>query len=97
MWSEASIFASSVRERRHLERGGTMSKEAWEDDYEMEPEYDFSNSVRNPYAARFREGKKQVSLDDDVSAAFPDSQSVNDALRLLIKAARNVKDLPKAS
>jgi hypothetical protein len=74
-----------------------MSKEAWEDDYEMEPEYDFSKSVPNPYAARFREGTTQVLLDADVSAAFPDSQSVNEALRLLIKAAKNVKDLPKAS
>jgi hypothetical protein len=74
-----------------------MSKEVQEDDYEMEPEYDFSDSVPNPYAARFREGTTQVVLDADVSAAFPDSQSVNEALRLLIKAAKNVKDLPKAS
>jgi hypothetical protein len=74
-----------------------MSKEAWEDDYEMEPEYDFSNGVRNPYAARFREGATRIVLDADVLAAFPDSESVNEALRLLIKAAKNVKDLPKAS
>lgn len=74
-----------------------MSKEALEDDYEMEPEYDFSDSVPNPYAVPFREGAIQVILDADVSAAFPDSQSVNEALRLLIKAAKNVKDLPKAS
>jgi hypothetical protein len=74
-----------------------MSKEAWEDDYEMEPEYDFSDSVRNPYAARFREGATQIVLDADVRAAFPDSQSVNEALRVLIKATRGVKDLRKAS
>jgi hypothetical protein len=74
-----------------------MSKEAWEDNYEMEAEYDFSGGVRNPYAARFREGTTQVILDPDVSAAFPDSQSVNEALRLLIKAAKSVRDLPKAS
>jgi hypothetical protein len=74
-----------------------MSKEAWEDDYEMEAEYDFSNGVRNPYAARYREGTTQVVLDADVSAAFPDAESVNEALRLLIKAAKHAKDLPKAS
>ncbi len=74
-----------------------MSKEAWEDDYEMEAEYDFSNSVPNPYAARFREGTTQIVLDADVSAAFPDSRSVNEALRLLIKAAKSAQDLPKAS
>ncbi len=42
------------RDERRPERGGNMSgetdKAAWEDDYEMEPEYDFSNSVPNPYA-----------------------------------------------
>jgi hypothetical protein len=36
-------------------------------------------------------------LDPDVSVAFPDSQSVNEALRLLIKAAKGAKNLPKAS
>ena len=73
-----------------------MSKEAWEDNYEMEPEYDFSKSVPNPYAARFREGTNLVVLDADVRAAFPDSQAVNEALRVLIKAAQGVKDLRKA-
>jgi hypothetical protein len=38
-----------------------------------------------------------VSLDDDVKTAFPDSQSVNEALRLLIKAAKTAKELQKAS
>jgi hypothetical protein len=38
-----------------------------------------------------------ISLDEDVKAAFPDSKSVNEALRLLIKAAKDAQALPKAS
>jgi hypothetical protein len=38
-----------------------------------------------------------VSLDPDVKAAFPDSQSVNEALRLLIKTAKSAQDLAKVS
>jgi hypothetical protein len=36
-----------------------------------------------------------VSLDADVKAAFPDSASVNEALRLLIKTAKSAQELPK--
>lgn len=47
------------------------------------PEYDFSKARRNPYAARYREGTNVVLLDPDVAKVFPDSQSVNEALRAL--------------
>lgn len=62
---------------------------------DMQEEYDFSGSVRSPYAALAGE-VNLVTVDPDVHAAFPDSASVNDALRLLIKAARQAQ-LPKAS
>ena len=66
------------------------------EDDEMREEYDFSQSVRAPYAALAGD-VQVVTLDADVRAAFPDSQSVNEALRVLIKAAQGVKDLRKAS
>jgi hypothetical protein len=62
----------------------------------MRDEYDFSNGIRNPYVQRFQE-LNLVSLDEDVKAAFPDSKSVNDALRLLIKAAKGAQRFQKAS
>ncbi len=71
-----------------------MTKE--ERDDEMRDEYDFSNGIRNPYVQRFQE-LNLVSLDEDVKAAFPDSKSVNDALRLLIKAAKGAQRFQKAS
>ena len=56
-------------------------READEDD--LLPEYDFSKARRNPFAARYREGTNVVLLDPDVAKDFPDSQSVNEALRAL--------------
>ena len=38
-----------------------------------------------------------VTLDPNVAVVFPDSQSVNEALRLLIKVAKRVRDFQKAS
>jgi hypothetical protein len=51
---------------------------------EMRPEYDFSAGVRGKYVNRCRKGNNVVLLDPDVAAAFPDSTSVNEALRALL-------------
>jgi Trm5-related predicted tRNA methylase len=49
----------------------------------MRPEYDFSKARRNATAARFAKGTNVVLLDPDVQEAFPTSESVNEALRVL--------------
>ena len=54
---------------------------------EMRPEYDFSGAVRGKYYERYRAGTNVVLLDADVAEIFPTSQNVNDALRVLIRAA----------
>jgi hypothetical protein len=51
---------------------------------EMLPEYDFSQGVRNKYAERYRAGTNLVLLEPDVAKRFPDSESVNRALRSLL-------------
>ena len=56
-------------------------------DPDMLDEYDFSEGVQGKYAARFGAGSNVVVLSPDVAAFFPDSASVNDALRTLIKIA----------
>ncbi len=53
----------------------------------MRKEYDFSGGVIGKYAKRYADTTNIVSLDPDVADAFPDSKSVNDALRTLIKIA----------
>lgn len=58
---------------------------------ELRSEYDLSalpGGVRGKYAQRYREGTNLVLLAPDVAAMFPDDESVNDALRALIKIAR---------
>ncbi len=59
------------------------------DAMEMLDEYDFSQGVRGKYAQRYTEGSNVVLLSPDVAEAFPDSVSVNRALRSLIAIARN--------
>ncbi len=58
------------------------------DDDEMLPEYDFSGGVRGKYAERYARAKNVVVLDPDVAEAFPDSESVNRALRTLAATLR---------
>ena len=58
-------------------------------DDDMRPEYDFSHGVRGKHHAAYRAGTNVVLLDDDVAKAFPDSASVNRALRLLVDLAKD--------
>ena len=52
---------------------------------ELLPEYDFSGGVRGRHQAAYKAGTNVVLLDPDVARAFPDSSSVNTALRLLLE------------
>ena len=54
----------------------------------MRPEYDMRGGVRGKYAGRIKRDTVMVTLAPDVAATFPDAESVNEALRILIKAAR---------
>ena len=58
---------------------------------EMRPEYDLRGDVRGKYYQQYREGTNVVLLDSDVAAVFRDSESVNRALRVLIKAASQLE------
>jgi hypothetical protein len=60
-----------------------------EDD--MRPEYDLRGGVRGKYYKQYVEGTNVVLLDPDVAAVFRDSESVNQALRVLIKAAGQIE------
>ncbi len=65
-----------------------MSKVQRTDDFEMREEYDFSKGVRGKYAARYAQGSNIVVLDPDIAEVFPDSESVNKALRAIAEIAR---------
>ena len=55
---------------------------------EMLPEYNFSKGVRGKYAKRYAAGTNIIVLSPDVAEVFPDSASVNETLRVLIKIGR---------
>lgn len=60
-----------------------------EEQDDMREEYDFSSmkgGVRGKYADTLDNTSVTVLLDSDVAKVFPDSQSVNEALRSLTRA-----------
>ncbi len=65
-------------------------------DPDLLPEYDFSKGVRGKYVQRLDAGSNIVVLAPDVAEFFPDSESVNEALRTLVSIAqRQVKSPAK--
>ena len=57
---------------------------------DMRPGYDFSGGVRGKYYQAYMQASNVVVLDPDVAEIFPDSASVNEALRLLAKIAKSM-------
>lgn len=67
---------------------------------EMRPEYkreDLGEGKRGKYFNKYQKGSNVVLLSPDVAAVFHDEDSVNDALRDLIKVARHSVKLAKRS
>ncbi len=58
---------------------------------------ELGKGIRGKYFAEYKKGTNLVLLSPDVAKAFPDDASVNDALRSLIKIARQTTGLTKAS
>ncbi|MEA5580165.1 hypothetical protein VB620_02280 [Nodularia harveyana UHCC-0300] len=66
---------------------------------ELRPEYDFSKmkgGVKGKYVERYRTGTNVVLLDPDVAQAFPTSDAVNEALRLLMQVAQRQKPITES-
>lgn len=64
-----------------------MKKKTVERDPDILDEYDFSQGVRGKYVQRFAEGSNVVVLSPEIAEVFPDSESVNQALRPLVEIA----------
>jgi ribosomal 50S subunit-associated protein YjgA (DUF615 family) len=60
-----------------------MSKAKQLDPLAPRPNLDFSKGVRGKYANLLKRGTNVVVLDPDLLDTFPDSESVNEALRTL--------------
>ena len=75
-----------------LPRKKGMIVKGTDNDPDMLEEYDFSKGVRGKYAERYAEGTNVVLIDPDVAEFFPDHDTVNDALRSLIRIIRKSQD-----
>jgi hypothetical protein len=60
---------------------------------DMQDHYSFKGGQRGRYAHLFPETPHLVVLSPDMAAVFPDSDSVNEALRILVKAAQTTVPL----
>jgi len=68
------------------------------DQLRREYDFDYSKAVRGKYYRRLLdEGSNVVILDPDISKVFPDSSSVNEALRSLLELTRSTKRLTRRS
>jgi hypothetical protein len=70
------------------------SKNRFEDRDTLRPEYDFTGAVRGVTAARYARGTNIVAVDPEVRDVFPDSGTVNDALRALAPLLREQRGAP---
>lgn len=75
-----------------------MQKPIDPNDYELRDEYDLSKMTilaRGRYAPQRRVAKNMVLLAPDVADAFPNEESVNEALRLLLRIAKIIPGVPQ--
>jgi hypothetical protein len=63
----------------------TVKHEAMRKEYKRE---DLGKGIRGKYFEEYKKGTNLVLLSPDVAAAFPNDASVNEALRSLVKIAR---------
>ncbi len=69
-----------------------MKKVDIEMDDELRPEYDLKSlRVRKVGPKRQSFKERSIQLEPDVAAVFPDSESVNEALRFLIRITQEHK------
>ncbi len=61
-------------------------------DPDMLEEYDFSNGIRGKYAAQYKKGTNLIKLDPELIEYFPDSVSVNEALKSLAKLMKKYEN-----
>lgn len=75
-----------MREKLLAERENNMKKDELREEYDLGK---LKGKVRGKYVERYKLGTNLVLLEPEVSEAFPDSESVNNALKMLMQLAKN--------
>ena len=75
-----------------MEKKGNTKMQTNETD-ELLPEYDldYSKAKPNRFAGKYQQTQRTVVLDSDVAEEFPSSESVNEALRFLVRITKEHK------
>ena len=93
--NEKTDYGSSVHDRRLVAKERIVKKRTKPSEKdEMREEYPselIRSGVRGKYAERFKAGTNLVLLDPDVAKVFPTPDSVNQALRALIRISESIK------
>lgn len=96
-----TLYALSVPDQKPLKRKDAKrpkTEKRGEDDLRPEYDFDFSNADRGRYAKRSKtEGADLVLVEPDLAQAFPDSASVNAALRSVVEFAKLSPGITKRS
>lgn len=71
------------------EKKEPMKKKTSRKKPEMLSEYDFQGGVRGKYARRYSHSNNIVVIAQDVAKYFSDSESVNEALRTLLRLKKS--------
>jgi hypothetical protein len=72
-----------------------MKNDSTEDDDPLDREIEFHNVRPNPFARRYGRNRNLRVLSPDLLALFPDSDSVNEALRKVISLSSASAPKPK--
>jgi hypothetical protein len=70
-------------QERPIQKKEKIMKQSKKSD--IQTHYDFSKGTKGKYSKRYLHGSNIVQIDPDIAEIFSDSDSVNDALRSLLK------------
>ncbi len=62
------------------------------DELLSEYDLDYSKSKPNRFAAKYQQMQRTVVLDSDVAENFPSAESVNEALRFLVRVTQENRE-----
>lgn len=74
-----------------------MNQQKPEPSQDLQPEYNFSQATRGRHHEAYAQGTNIVLLDSDVAEVFKDSAAVNEALRLLLRLAREQSHITRSA
>jgi len=86
-----------VPEKQPRAKDANMNQQTPDPANDIQPEYDFSHAARGKHHVAYAQGTNVVLLDSDVAEVFKDSAAVNEALRMLLRLAREQSHITRSA